>query len=360
METFEFRKDYQEWFSSYKDVCQTLIYQLEIANESISNLNEAVWALGIDWIEEWQANTGAILSDMQTLHTKLEKNAQTIFQTLTDLINSMEEFLIKAKQNNSELDSVLYTECEKLLVKNYDTMGEFETTLFKRHEIIDKLQKEHEKYKEETRYMREDTEEVKFVEELEHLIGCIEADFDNIVDTHNEIEHEQHLLEKEFDYFVNEENCRRNETCVTSRYANNMLQQRINDENLLKLPLPCVESILILNKHKYYEHMQERERTFVPNNWFYIFHRIGKSPREMALCGFRRHFQHADSCICVFCDAQLGNWDKDDNPFLEHERWNPNCRWIQHLKRRLPQLFRPFPFHASRSLLDSISINTLY
>ena len=35
---------------------------------------------------------------------------------------------------------------------------------------------------------------------------------------------------------------------------------------------------------------------------------------------------------CFFCDGGLRNWEREDNPFTEHARWFPKCRYIREVK----------------------------
>ena len=39
----------------------------------------------------------------------------------------------------------------------------------------------------------------------------------------------------------------------------------------------------------------------------------------------------SDVVCCAFCGVQLGDWEKCDNPFKDHQRWSPSCGFIKGL-----------------------------
>ena len=34
---------------------------------------------------------------------------------------------------------------------------------------------------------------------------------------------------------------------------------------------------------------------------------------------------------CALCEVQLGQWEQEDDPFKEHQRWSPSCGFIKGL-----------------------------
>ena len=39
-----------------------------------------------------------------------------------------------------------------------------------------------------------------------------------------------------------------------------------------------------------------------------------------------------DNVKCFCCDIGLKNWQIDDNPWIEHARWSPRCRYLREMK----------------------------
>lgn len=39
-----------------------------------------------------------------------------------------------------------------------------------------------------------------------------------------------------------------------------------------------------------------------------------------------------DSVKCFFCDGGLRNWECDDDPWHEHARWFPKCKYVRQVK----------------------------
>lgn len=35
---------------------------------------------------------------------------------------------------------------------------------------------------------------------------------------------------------------------------------------------------------------------------------------------------------CYYCDGGLQNWEKTDNPWVEHAKWFPNCGFLKLVK----------------------------
>lgn len=57
---------------------------------------------------------------------------------------------------------------------------------------------------------------------------------------------------------------------------------------------------------------------------------------ELALCGF--YFTGGktvvDEVTCFFCGGRLAYWEKDDEPFQEHEKFFPDCAFLKLLRKR--------------------------
>ena len=41
---------------------------------------------------------------------------------------------------------------------------------------------------------------------------------------------------------------------------------------------------------------------------------------------------HNDICRCFYCDGGLQRWDPQDDPWIEHTRWFPNCPHVRNIK----------------------------
>ena len=39
-----------------------------------------------------------------------------------------------------------------------------------------------------------------------------------------------------------------------------------------------------------------------------------------------------DKVKCFHCDVQLNEWEPEDDPFVEHARWFPQCQYIRLIK----------------------------
>ncbi|KAH8371726.1 hypothetical protein KR093_008727, partial [Drosophila rubida] len=67
-----------------------------------------------------------------------------------------------------------------------------------------------------------------------------------------------------------------------------------------------------------YHREDERLRTF--DNWPVLF----LDKKDLALTGMF-YTNQEDKVKCYFCEVEIGRWERDDHPVLEHQRWSPNC-----------------------------------
>lgn len=51
-------------------------------------------------------------------------------------------------------------------------------------------------------------------------------------------------------------------------------------------------------------------------------------PNLLAESGFY-YMKHSDNTKCAFCEVELFNWMRGDDPFFEHYRSSPNCSFIK-------------------------------
>jgi len=59
-----------------------------------------------------------------------------------------------------------------------------------------------------------------------------------------------------------------------------------------------------------------------------------------------------DRCTCYFCGVCLGEWSKDDNPWLEHAIYSSDCPFIRLYKNKTETRFlkNPFPVTSDGKL----------
>ena len=91
-------------------------------------------------------------------------------------------------------------------------------------------------------------------------------------------------------------------------------------------PTICTHEKNIYNNY-IYKDINDREVTF-EGNWPI---RIGKIPYEMADAGFFYHGP-GDLVMCFTCGIKLRNWKFDDDPWIEHVKYNPNCHYVKLFK----------------------------
>ena len=86
-----------------------------------------------------------------------------------------------------------------------------------------------------------------------------------------------------------------------------------------------------------------RRETFTPHNWPKIYDYCGKSADQMAKAGFNKikHWKACDAVQCFHCLQTIINWTIDDNPFVCHQKFAKNCKWIEAMKENRPDLFQP-------------------
>ncbi|KAF4527963.1 hypothetical protein B566_EDAN017294 [Ephemera danica] len=67
---------------------------------------------------------------------------------------------------------------------------------------------------------------------------------------------------------------------------------------------------------------QHRLITFLTVNWT-----APVDPHDLAKWGFY-YTGSADNCKCPFCRLEIRGWEPGDRGLSEHQRWNPQCRFI--------------------------------
>lgn len=83
-------------------------------------------------------------------------------------------------------------------------------------------------------------------------------------------------------------------------------------------------------KFKQYADVKARYRTF--NNW----PRTSKQkPKSLAQAGLF-YMDNADHCKCFQCGGILRDWEDEDDPVVEHEKWFPDCPYIQYIIKVRP------------------------
>nr|XP_018904719.1 PREDICTED: putative inhibitor of apoptosis [Bemisia tabaci] len=54
-------------------------------------------------------------------------------------------------------------------------------------------------------------------------------------------------------------------------------------------------------------------------------------PRKLAAAGFYFLNQSNDTVRCAFCGVEIGKWEQDDDPFVDHRKWSGNCKFVKKL-----------------------------
>ncbi|XP_061192230.1 baculoviral IAP repeat-containing protein 3-like [Saccostrea echinata] len=79
---------------------------------------------------------------------------------------------------------------------------------------------------------------------------------------------------------------------------------------------------------KYADYSQRGKRIASYNNWPPT---AKQNPENLADAGFFYTGQ-ADSVRCFLCGTGLRNWDPEDEPWVEHARWAPECFFVKDKK----------------------------
>lgn len=102
-------------------------------------------------------------------------------------------------------------------------------------------------------------------------------------------------------------------------------RRREGPSNYTKTTSPVSEEH---DKPKYPDYTNRSARLDSFRNW--PIH-LTQSPEEMASAGFF-FTGTADICRCYFCGGGLKNWDPDDQPWIEHAHWYPDCPFVRQCK----------------------------
>ncbi|XP_069135899.1 baculoviral IAP repeat-containing protein 3-like [Argopecten irradians] len=82
-------------------------------------------------------------------------------------------------------------------------------------------------------------------------------------------------------------------------------------------------------KHPQHSQVEERRRTFRHENW--PTDNILQTPDQLAAAGFF-YTGVGDTVRCHYCDGGLREWEPEDDPWVEHARWFPFCRFVLKIK----------------------------
>ena len=55
---------------------------------------------------------------------------------------------------------------------------------------------------------------------------------------------------------------------------------------------------------------------------------LNPKPEELCQAGFFYNGK-SDTCYCFFCGRGLRNWDFQDDAFVEHKKWSPDCPYLR-------------------------------
>lgn len=73
---------------------------------------------------------------------------------------------------------------------------------------------------------------------------------------------------------------------------------------------------------------QSRQDTFKRLGWPRA---LSQCPIELAQAGFF-YTGRGDAVTCFSCNKTIGQWNKDDNPWIEHAIWSPVCKHVLLMK----------------------------
>jgi baculoviral IAP repeat-containing protein 7/8 len=60
---------------------------------------------------------------------------------------------------------------------------------------------------------------------------------------------------------------------------------------------------------------------------------IAQPIKDLAEAGFF-YTGYGDATICFYCGCGLKKWLKDDDPYIEHAKWNRCCEYLRVVKRQ--------------------------
>ncbi|XP_060083791.1 E3 ubiquitin-protein ligase XIAP-like [Ylistrum balloti] len=82
-------------------------------------------------------------------------------------------------------------------------------------------------------------------------------------------------------------------------------------------------------KHQEYSTNDSRRRTFENAKW--TKDEVLQSPEHLSAAGFFSTGSF-DTVRCFYCDGELSQWEPDEEPWAEHARWFPHCRYLLKMK----------------------------
>ncbi|XP_060085006.1 baculoviral IAP repeat-containing protein 3-like [Ylistrum balloti] len=82
-------------------------------------------------------------------------------------------------------------------------------------------------------------------------------------------------------------------------------------------------------KHPQHSQVDTRRRTF--NNEAWPRDNVLQTPDQLAAAGFF-YTGEGDTVRCHYCDGGLREWEPEDNPWVEHARWFPFCKFVLKIK----------------------------
>ncbi|GFY43061.1 hypothetical protein TNIN_501002 [Trichonephila inaurata madagascariensis] len=76
------------------------------------------------------------------------------------------------------------------------------------------------------------------------------------------------------------------------------------------------------------------------------------SSKQLAECGFY-YSGVLDVVTCFYCNGSLGNWEINDDPMIEHEKFFPHCGYLDFIKSQMKSV-------SNKSLIASPGINQVH
>ncbi|XP_021365270.1 uncharacterized protein LOC110458047 isoform X2 [Mizuhopecten yessoensis] len=82
-------------------------------------------------------------------------------------------------------------------------------------------------------------------------------------------------------------------------------------------------------KHPQYAQMDTRRRSYQNAGW--PRDNVLQTPEQLAASGFF-YTGDGDTVRCHYCDGGLREWEPEDDPWVEHARWFPFCKFVLKIK----------------------------
>ncbi|XP_052808113.1 putative inhibitor of apoptosis [Mya arenaria] len=105
-------------------------------------------------------------------------------------------------------------------------------------------------------------------------------------------------------------------------------QSRPVDQSVANSPSSLLGSGGVITEPKYREWENESTRLMSFRGWPAQMSQI---PRQLVDAGLL-YMGEGDRCKCYWCGGELYDWEPEDNPWVEHAKWFPQCGYVHNKK----------------------------